>query len=431
MPVVVLYILATIVLEVSNRIFTLVEVNYRPLLRSHITKICFNYIINHSYKYFQNQFAGGLSAKISDICSGVIDLLFIIINKFFSQTVALIIAIIAVNQISYKFAILIISWVILVSLTSYKFLKKYIEYADEASEKKSEFTGRGLDILSNIINVKLFANKRHEMSLLEQYSQMWNQAVRKREIAFVSYETIHSLGFIIVQTICLVWLVKGLTAQQITPGDFALVISINLALFQAIWNLNTDMRNFSEALGSLRQGLRTIMVPYDLVDSEKAQELKIKTAKVTFKAVAYGYYKDKNLFKNLSLEILPKQKVGLVGHSGSGKTTFVNLLLRLYNIDSGAIEIDDQNINFIKQDSLRKAIAMISQDPILFHRSLIENIRYGDVNASDQNVFDAAKQAQAHEFIMSLPDDYNTIVGERGIKLSGGQRQRIAIARAG
>lgn len=166
------------------------------------------------------------------------------------------------------------------------------------------------------------------------------------------------------------------------------------------------------------------------MDKPNATILICEKGKINFNNVNFFYKDIEPLFENMYIEIKTGQKVGLVGYSGSGKSTFVNLILRLYDITDGSISIDNQDIRNVTQDSLRENIALISQDPSLFHRSIMENIRYGKINATDEEVVEAAKKAYAHEFIMKLTEGYDSLVGERGIKLSGGQRQRIAIARA-
>jgi len=194
--------------------------------------------------------------------------------------------------------------------------------------------------------------------------------------------------------------------------------------------VSIELPNLFKESGICRQALSMLQEPISLADAPGAQELEVTKGKIHFQKVHFQYGKTTPLFSNKSVVIQPGQKVGLVGYSGSGKTTFVNLILRFFDIQSGQILIDGQDIANVTQESLRKKIALIPQDPSLFHRSLLENIRYGRVEASDPEVMEAAQKAHAHEFIMALPEGYNTLVGERGIKLSGGQRQRVAIARA-
>jgi ATP-binding cassette subfamily B protein len=172
------------------------------------------------------------------------------------------------------------------------------------------------------------------------------------------------------------------------------------------------------------------MTPLEVQDKPNAKQLHCRKGQISFAKVKFHYKGTHPLFENKSVDINPGQKVGLVGYSGSGKTTFVNLVLRVYDVTDGAILIDGQDIRDVSQDSLHENIAMIPQDPSLFHRSLMDNIRYGRIDATDEEVIEASKKAHAHEFITRLPQGYQTLAGERGIKISGGQRQRIAIARA-
>lgn len=190
------------------------------------------------------------------------------------------------------------------------------------------------------------------------------------------------------------------------------------------------MRDFITYWGTVDQALAILDTAPEIQDATNAKKLNVVKGEVSFKNVQFHYKGVTPLFENVNITIHAGQKVGLVGYSGSGKTSFVNLILRLYDIDGGQILIDNQNISLVLQDSLRENIGMIPQDPSLFHRSLAENIRYGSESSSDAEVIDAAKRAHAHEFIEKLPEKYASLVGERGVKLSGGQRQRIAIARA-
>ena len=192
----------------------------------------------------------------------------------------------------------------------------------------------------------------------------------------------------------------------------------------------SQVDEFNQAVGKCKQSLINLIMPHELKDEQEAANLVVTKGQIVFSGVKFHYHGTQTLFQNKSVAIDAGQKVGLVGYSGSGKSTFVNLILRLYEVADGQILIDDQNIRQITQDSLRANITMIPQEPSLFHRRLMENIRYSRIEASDEEVIEAAKKAHAHEFISKLSQGYESLVGERGIKLSGGQRQRIAIARA-
>ena len=192
------------------------------------------------------------------------------------------------------------------------------------------------------------------------------------------------------------------------------------------YQINVLVREIS----TVKESLTLISVPHEIIDAPNAQKLLVKKGSIHFQDVTFSYQKKGPIFKHLEVLITAGQKIGLVGFSGSGKSTFVNLILRFFDIQEGQILIDSQDISKITQKSLHEQIALIPQDPSLFHRTLMENIRYGRIEASDEDVIAASKLAHCHEFIEKLPKGYNTLVGERGVRLSGGQRQRIAIARA-
>jgi ATP-binding cassette subfamily B protein len=218
--------------------------------------------------------------------------------------------------------------------------------------------------------------------------------------------------------------------KLVSPGDFALVLTIIFSITDAIWSFSGDYMELAEIIGTCNQALSIVAKDHRVKDKIFAKDLIVNRGRIVFNNVNFKYNKSDYLFQNKSIVIEQGEKIGLVGYSGSGKSTFVNLILRLYDVYSGAIIIDNQNIADVTQESLRKNIAFVQQDSLLFHRSLMENIRYGRPNANDEEVIIAAKAAKAHDFIIQTEHGYETLVGEQGVKLSGGQRQRIAIARA-
>jgi len=216
----------------------------------------------------------------------------------------------------------------------------------------------------------------------------------------------------------------------ISVGDFAFVFGIVLIVAEDIWHATISLQDFSRAMGDLKSALTILNIPQENRDNKNARILRVKSPQIEFKHISFGYTPKDFIFKDLNLTIKPAEKVGLVGHSGAGKSSLINLLLRYFIQNQGEIIIDGQNIDQVTQDSLRENIAIIPQDTLLFHRTLMENIRFGRPQATDEEVIEASKKAHIHDFIMELPEQYQSYVGERGIKLSGGQRQRIAIARA-
>jgi len=217
---------------------------------------------------------------------------------------------------------------------------------------------------------------------------------------------------------------------DLTPGEVVFIFNTTWNVTMMTWYAGLELPNLFKEIGVCQQALSIIQVGHEITDQSNASSIHIQEGEIVFKDVTFRYYHESELFENKNIVIKAHEKVGLVGFSGSGKTTFINLILRNYNIQKGHIFIDGQDISKVKQESLRDQISMIPQEPVLFHRTLMENIRYGRLDATDEEVIEAAKKAGCHEFIFQFPNDYHTYVGERGAKLSGGQRQRIAIARA-
>ena len=205
---------------------------------------------------------------------------------------------------------------------------------------------------------------------------------------------------------------------------------LSTTILNQVWSFTQTLFKVAEQVGVFNQSLSSISIPHEIIDSEHAVPLKINSGTIVFDKVKFFYTEAHQLFEDKTLTIQAREKVGLVGYSGSGKTTFVNLITRTFDIQGGDILLDNQSIHKVTLQSLRENIAFIPQDPTLFHRSVMDNIRYGKLEATDEEVIEAAKKARVHEFAIELPQGYQTLVGERGVKLSGGQRQRIAIARA-
>ncbi len=216
----------------------------------------------------------------------------------------------------------------------------------------------------------------------------------------------------------------------VTIGDFVLIQSYLLVLFNRLVSMNRELRRFYDSFADAIEMVEILEEPHEIRNAPDAKPLKITDCEINFKNINFYFDETRPVLKDFNLAVNGGEKLALVGPSGAGKTTVTKLLLRLYNITKGSIEIDSQNIAAVTQESLRDAIAFVPQEPILFHRTLMENIRYGKHDASDEEVFAAAKKAHCHEFISALPEGYQTFVGERGVKLSGGERQRVAIARA-
>lgn len=407
-----------------------VEIKMIPRLRQRIANTTFGKLINHSHTFYQNSFSGGLANKVNDLTYSIPEIIHVVIDSFLSHFLALAFAIFTLWQVSSIFAISMLVWSAIFIGVSLAFANKLTRLSDTYSEIGSMLTGKMVDVFSNILSVRLFARKKVESAHLNEVFDTAVKAEQKLEWAYFWIFFVYGYSFVAYLGLTLYLLMMGRQEGTISVGDFALVLGINIAIVDFLWQLTKDFSHFSQMLGKATQALRTTSIPIEIVDAANAKELVVTTGEIKFDCVKFHYKGAVPLFENKTITIAPGQKVGLVGYSGSGKTTFVNLILRLYDVSSGAIYIDNQNLQDVTQNSLRENIGMIPQDPSLFNRTLMDNIRYGRPDATDKQVLEASKRAHAHDFIQGLPEKYDSFVGERGVKLSGGQRQRISVARA-
>jgi ATP-binding cassette subfamily B protein len=294
----------------------------------------------------------------------------------------------------------------------------------------SQLSGKIVDSIANANSVRLFAREKYEGQYLQDSLEDVANKFRKKGWFEFKLSLVQGFSVTILIAVMIFGLIKLRSLGMVTVGDFALILSLALYVTEGIWYFTEQVHRLNDLIGRCNQSLNVIVKPHEIIDKPQANKIKITNGNIEFNDVTFNYKSNRNIFENKSVIIPGGQRLGLVGFSGSGKTTFVNLIVRLFDVSSGTIKIDNQNIIDVTQDSLREQIGFIPQDPALFHRSLMENIRYGNINASDNDVIQAAQKAHAHEFIMTTPDGYQSLVGERGIKLSGGQRQRISIARA-
>lgn len=299
-----------------------------------------------------------------------------------------------------------------------------------ASESKQ--TGYLADSITNIMAIKSFSGAQFENRSFKKYTDRTRDnllsIMRANHRQMLSFSLMNR--FILVCALILA--ILGVAVFDANIATVFLIFSFTGNLINQLWVFcNNSLRTYSRAFGDAQDMVKILSIEPEIKDPAAPEKLRINHGSIKFNDVTFTHQgMEQNLFENFNLKIKAGEKVGLVGHSGSGKTTFTRLLLRFSDIDDGEILIDGQNIAHITQDDLHREIAYVPQEPIMFHRTLRDNIRYGDFNADDAQVEIAAKNSHAAEFISELPDGYNTLVGERGVKLSGGQRQRIAIARA-
>lgn len=424
-------VICCIVNGLGYRVRNIIDAFSTPYIQNSLRVLLLNNLFLHSHDYFHNRFSGELVNKVSNINTAITSLFWNrIMNGFLPAIAAIIMAVFILATIDNILAFILVLGVLSLILSVSSLGKNLGKASANLADKDSEVSGQIVDTITNIASVKNFSQKEHELSLLRNRQEPYVLAYKK----FVLWENIFWGIFNLVIN-CLIigtvwYLIDNWSMGQYSLGDITVCILILWDLWGRLADLSHELTQLSGDLGKMQSALNEFVRPISVEDKENAPVFNPKDGQINFNHVAFHYDSGHQVFKDFSLDIPSSQKIGVVGLSGAGKTTLCQLLLRNYDIQGGEIIIGGQNIAHITQSSLRKNIAVIPQDPSLFHRSLYENILYGNPNASRDEVISASQAAQAHDFILATPEGYETTVGERGVKLSGGQRQRIAIARA-
>ncbi|MGA8165137.1 MAG: ABC transporter ATP-binding protein [Waddliaceae bacterium] len=427
---IILYISLQIFVDLAMRIEEWLRLRIIPVVKAEMRAKMFDYVQNHSHRYFQEHLSGTLSNKVLDMVRSFENMFICFLFVFLPITVSAFISVILLWTVHYWFGLFVLIWFVIYLIITGVFSIRCIAVSDMHSEANSKLSGKLVDAFKNISTIRLFSRMRYENSYLSRYQK---REVDRAQILGKELLKVHifqGIASTLFFSFSLVLFVYSWQQAWVTVGDFTFVMTTTFSLMILTWWMAEQFVIFFKELGVSRQALTMINVPHEIKDAPNALSLVVKEGKIEFDAVTFFYVQGKNIFRDKNLVIHPGAKIGLVGFSGSGKTTFANLILRFFDVQKGKILIDNQDISKVTQHSLRENIAMIPQDTMLFHRTLMENIRYGRIDASDAEVIKASKKACCHDFISELDEGYDALVGESGIKLSGGQRQRIAIARA-
>ncbi|MFH1286893.1 MAG: ABC transporter ATP-binding protein [Candidatus Magasanikbacteria bacterium] len=391
---------------------------------------CFAYLHKHSFSFFNNNFVGSLVKRVNRFYSafeGVADrltwdLMPIILN--------IVLITIVLTTRSIWLGLVVVVWVLIFCITNYYFSKFKLKYDVQRSEMDSKVTGVLADTITNHSNLKLFVGYSREKKAFAKLVKELNDLRRYTWDLGSIFDSIQWFLMLVLEISLMFIALKLWKNGILTIGDFVLIQAYLIRIFEKLWGFGRVIRHFYEHLADAEEMTEIFGTPHDIRDVKKARELVVKKGKIQFQSLNFNYHKTRRVVDKLNLTIKAGERIALVGPSGAGKSTVVKLLLRQHDVTSGKIFIDGQQVSKVTQESLWKNMSLVPQDPLLFHRSLIENIRYGKPDATDEEVVVAAKKAHCHEFIEQLQDGYQTFVGERGIKLSGGERQRVAIARA-
>jgi ATP-binding cassette subfamily B protein len=389
----------------------------------------FSYLMRHSYQFFLNSFAGSLVKKVNRLASSFEEFADTIEFNLLPLVTTLAGTLTVLAFINRTIAVIFVVWIVLFLIFNILFARWKIKYDIIRAAKDSEATGVLADAIGNHTTVLSFAGNRHEESIYARALEVLRRArVRSWNLGEFNF-LVHGLVTLIVEAVILFVSLRLWREQRLTIGDFILFQSYFLIIVNKLRESDRIIRRFYSSFSDAKEMVDILDTPQDIQDIPRAKRLKATKGEIAFADVSFSY-QSRQVMDNFSLTIPGGQKVAFIGSSGAGKTTIIKLLMRFYDPQQGTIMIDGQSIAKVTQDSLHEQVSLVPQEPILFHRSLLDNIRYGCRDASDTEVMRAAKQAHCHEFIAHLPEGYQTFVGERGVKLSGGERQRIAIARA-
>ncbi|KKW68924.1 multidrug ABC transporter ATP-binding protein [Lampropedia cohaerens] len=391
-------------------------------------------MLRQSLGFFADEFAGRVTAKVMQTALAVREVLMTFVEIVLGIGVYFITIVALVGSFDWRLMLPFIAWIALFGAALAYFVPRLGKIGQEQAHARSSMTGRITDAYSNIQTVKLFSHTRREAhfarAAMVDFQRTGYRQMRLISLFEVVNQTLVVSLILAAGGYALVLWHEGMVGVGAVAAVTAMALRVNGMSHWIMW----QMAGLFENIGTVQDGIATLTKSAQVVDAPDAKPLQVTRGEVVFENVSFNYGGDRQVFDGLSLTVRPGEKIGLVGRSGAGKSTLLSLLLRFYDVDSGRILIDGQDISRVTQDSLRAAIGLVTQDTSLLHRSIRDNIAYGRPDASEQEVFDAARRAQADAFIARLSDPqgrtgYDTMVGERGIKLSGGQRQRIAIAR--
>lgn len=392
------------------------------------------YLLKQSMSYYQDEFPGRVATKLMQTALSVRQVVVSLIEVVNYIGVYFLAMFVIIASADWRLILPLAAWVVIYALLLYYFVPRLGSISKEQADARSIMTGRIVDSYTNIQTVKLFSHGERETRFAREGMDDFLVTVHKQmRLVTQLYGLLYIINCLLLFSSAA--LAIGLWLNEaVSLGAVAVVVGLVLRLFGMSQMVMWQLTQLFEAIGTVQDGIGSIAVSRTVEDKPDALPLKVDKGAITFDQVGFHYGKESGVMERLNLAIQAGEKVGIVGRSGAGKSTLVNLLLRFYDVQSGRILIDGQDISQVQQDTLRAHIGMVTQDTSLLHRSVRDNIMYGRPDASEAEVISAAQRAHADEFIESLSDHqgregYDAHVGERGVKLSGGQRQRIAIAR--
>jgi ATP-binding cassette subfamily B protein len=390
----------------------------------------FRHVTGHAPSYFLDRLPGTLTSRITATSNAVYTTESMCVWNVLPPCVATVTAILFVSTVSVTMAavLMVVAGIVVVAMFHLAAMGRPLHH--DFANKAAAVDGEMVDVIGNMPMVRAFCGITRELSRFDATLDR-ESSTRRCSLRYLErLRLLHAAVTVVLTIGLLAWVIALWQRGAATTGDVVLVCTLGLAVLHATRDLAVALVDVTQHMARLSEALITLLLPHELCDHPEAAPLVRRGAHVQFEQVSFSYPDGRRVFENFSLSLEPGQRIGLVGRSGSGKSTLFALLQRFYDVQEGRVLVDSQDISRVTQDSLRSAISVVPQDTSLFHRSIMENIRYGRPDASDDEVLAASLAARCHDFIHLLPEGFATVVGDRGVKLSGGQRQRIAIARA-
>ena len=391
---------------------------------------CFEYIHKHSYRFFTNNFGWSLVKKVNKLAYAYERITDIFMHTFLRLVIFLPLIVIAMFIKNRILWIIFLWFIVAFGIIQHLMYKANVPFEIKSNEHDSKITWDLSDTITNNLNILTFSSHIREFKLFFKTLSSWEIIKKKTRYRSTYIHLISDFLLISFEILSIYFAIILWWAWEISTWTIVLVQAYIFKIVEQMFSLWHVFKRLNSTIWESAEMIEVLETPHEITDQKWAKDMQTKSWKIEFNKVAFAYNKWNNIFEDLSLRIKPGEKVAFVWESGSGKTSIVKLLMRFFDIQSGEILIDGQNIAKVTQDSLRNGISLVPQDPILFHRTLKENIAYGNPDASEEEILAASKMARCHRFIKNLPEQYNTLVWERWIKLSGGERQRVAIARA-
>lgn len=395
-----------------------------------LSNSCFACLHRHSSSFLNNTFVGSLVKKVkwfTGAFESVSDVLF-------WDIVPLVVGVLIASGVlfwkNFWLGLGLAVWLLVFLLVNLVFANYKIKYDLKRNEEETENSGLLADSITNNVNVKLFNGSKRELENFSDSSTRLAKARRKSWDIGSYFDAAQGLLAIFLEMGIIFFAIRLWQQGSVTIGDFVMIQSYLINIFNRIWGIGNVLRRTFQSLSDAEEMTEILETPFEIKDVPGAKDLAIIRGEIEYREVAFNYHRTRQILSDFNLKIISGEKIAFVGPSGAGKTTAIKLLLRMHNLTAGHIFIDGQDISQVTLESLWRNISLVPQDPILFHRSIRENIRYGRPEATDAEVEVASRKARCHEFITHLEKGYDSMVGERGIKLSGGERQRVAIARA-